>query len=68
MLYLVVKFVVDLERLARVGEVPCLGLSQVRSKKSRLFWCGFYLDEKDSSYISVIPILFLSSLRFYYAC
>ena len=35
----------------------------VRSK-----WCGFYLDEKDLNYISVIPIVFLSSLRFYYAC
>jgi len=30
----------------------------VRSK-----WCGFYLDEKDLNYISVIPIMFLSSLR-----
>ena len=35
----------------------------VRSKR-----CGFYLDEKDSNYISVIPIVFVSSLRFYYAC
>ena len=26
------------------------------------------MDEKDLNYISVIPIVFLSSLRFYYAC
>ncbi len=34
-LYLVVKFVFDLELMARLGEVPCLALSQARSKKSR---------------------------------
>ena len=39
-MYLVVKFVVDLELMARVGEVPCLALSQARSKKSRFFGVG----------------------------
>ena len=34
-LYLVVQFVFDLELMARVGEVPCLALSQAGSKKSR---------------------------------
>ena len=43
---LVVKFVVELEPMARMGEVPCLGLSQARSKKSRLFGAGFIWTKK----------------------
>ena len=45
-LHLVVKFVVELELMARMGEVPCLGLSQARSKKSRLFGAGFIWTKK----------------------
>ena len=45
-LYLLVQFVVELELMARMGEVPCLGLSQARSKKSRLFGAGFIWTKK----------------------
>ena len=34
-LYLLVQFVFDLERMARVGEVPCLALSQAAADRSR---------------------------------
>ena len=45
-MYLLVHFVVELEIMARTGEVPCLGLSQARSKKSRLFGAGFIWTKK----------------------
>ena len=43
---LVVQFVFDLELMARLQEVPCLSLSQARSKKSRLFGAGFIWTKK----------------------
>ena len=66
-LYLVVQFVFDLELMARVGRFR-VSLCLKPGKKSLGFWCGFYLDEKDSNYISVVPIVLLSSLRFYCTC